>query len=328
MVHSQNTDPEKKRPLSMAIIRTARSAHRAALMALALAAGLGWHAPAFAQTKIAALVNGTPILSSEVSERQGFIRLTQRKSISSRQALDTLVDEQLLLQEAKRRGLTISEADVDERYNAIATNMKLSTVQLGQALSQGGASARTFKSNIRNQLIQRKLLPALVKAKSTVSEQEIAAAMMERKQKGESRSYRFVLQQMVFVVPAGSSPAYAAQRKNEAEAFRKRVNSCDAAVSGARGMRDVAAKPQVIRLSAQLSSAMRDQMAGMSPGQTMPVQQSESGMEFVVLCDKKEAPDDTAMRQEIQNELTGKATEDEGDKLLADLKKKALIQYR
>jgi peptidyl-prolyl cis-trans isomerase SurA len=299
---------------------------RAGLAALALLACIGWTAPASAQTRISALVNQMPITSVQVAERQAFVRLTQRKNISNREALDLLIDELLVQQEGKRRGVTIPDSDVEERFSAIAGNMNLSTAQLGQALSQSGASARTFKDNIRSQLLQRKLASSLVRASQ--KDMDISKLMAERKQKGDVHSYRFVLQQIVFVVPAGSSSGYAAQRKNEAEALRRRVNSCDGAVAAIKGMRDVAAKPQVIRMSAQLPSGMRDEMAKLTPGQTMQVSQSDAGMEFLIVCDKKNAPDDNALRQEIQAELMGEQGKDEVQKFVTDLRKKSQILYR
>ncbi|MGQ4273355.1 SurA N-terminal domain-containing protein [Terrihabitans sp. B22-R8] len=305
----------------------ARTLLLAGFAAAALVALPGGH-EAHAQTRIKALVNQTPITTTEISERQAFVKITQRKNVSAKEALETLIDEQLIQQEAKRRGLTISDGDVDERFNAIAGNMKLSSAQLGQALSQAGASSRTFKENIRTQLIQRKLIPALIKAKSGVSEKDIAAQMMERKQSGQAQSFRYVLQQIVFVVPQGSSQAYTAQRRNQAEAFRKQVSSCDQAVASARQIRDVAAKPRVIRMSAQLPGNLRDEMAKLSPGKTMPVTPGSSGLEFVVVCEKKDAPDDTALRQEIQNELAGEQSKGESEKFVSDLRRKALIQYR
>lgn len=308
-------------------IRSARRAARTAVAALAVAAALTAAQPALAQTRIAAVVNGTPITSTQANERRAFIKITQRKDITARAALDLLIDEELIKQEAKKRSVNVSDSEVEQRFTAIAGNMKLSTDQLGQALAQSGASSRTFKDNIRSQLVQRKLVTARLRT-TGVAEKDIAAQMLERKQKGEDKSYRFVLQQIVFVVPQGSGAPVVARRQAEAEGLRKRVTGCEQALSAARQIRDVAAKSPTIRMSGQLPATMRETLEKMPVGGTLPSSQNDQGIEFVILCEKKEAPDDNALRSEIQNEIAGELTKPEADKYTAELRKKAVIQYR
>jgi peptidyl-prolyl cis-trans isomerase SurA len=307
--------------------RSARRAARAAVAALVLTAAVAGIQPASAQTRIAALVNGTPITSTEVNERRAFIKITQHKDVAARAALDLLIDEELIKQEAKRRSINVSDSDVDQRFTSIAANMKLSTDQLGQALAQSGASSRTFKDNIRSQLVQRKLVTARMRT-TGVAEKDIAAQMAERKQRGDDRSFRYVLQQIVFVVPQGSGAPVVAKRHAEAESLRGRVKSCEQAVAGAKQIRDVAAKAPVIRMSGQLPATMRETLGKLPVGGTLPSSQNEQGVEFVVLCEKKDAPDDTALRNEIQTEIASELTKPEADKYTAELRKRALIQYR
>ena len=140
---------------------------------------------ASAQTSIVALVNNTPITSTEVSERRALIRLTQKKNLDARQALDQLIDSTLLFQEAKRRQITIPEADVDQRFAGIAANTKLGVDKLGQVLAQAGASTRAFKSEIRSGLLQRKMMGMLARTATGISEKEIAAGITAKKSEGE-----------------------------------------------------------------------------------------------------------------------------------------------
>ncbi len=304
--------------------RTRRLGAAAALLAVA---GL-WHGPASAQTKIVALVNNTPITSTEVSERRALIRLTQKKNLDARQALDQLIDHTLLLQEARRRQITIPDADVDQRYAGVAASSKLGVEKLGMALSQAGASVRAFKAEIRSGLLQRKMMGMLARTATGISEKEIAAGITAKKSEGEGASFRYTMQQVVFISTKGSTPAQINQRKTEAEGLRRRVQDCAQAASIAKELRDVAVKPPVMRLSAQLPTPFRDQLAALKVGQSTKPEANELGVEVIFICDKQETTDDSALRTEVQNELVLETGKDEVQKFVADLRKRALIIYK
>lgn len=298
-----------------------------AWLAAALIAGACMGAPAFAQVSIVALVNNTPITTIEVSERRAIIRLTKRKEISAKQALDQLIDQHLLFQEATRRGITIPDSDVDPRINAIAANAKLTPEQLGKALAQAGASTRAFRAEIRAGLLRQKLSSMLSRLATGISEKEIAAGITAKKSDGGT-VYRYEMQQIVFVTPKGASPALISQRRNEAENLRRRIKSCDQAISIAKELRDVATKPPVVRLSSQLPASFREQIGALKVGQSTKADPGELGVEIIVLCNKQETQDDTGLRAEVQKELIQEQGQAEVDKFVADLRKRALVIYK
>ena len=298
----------------------------AALFAAAFA--LAAPGPAAAQTKIVALVNNTPITSTEVAERKVVVRLTQKKQIGDKEALDQLINMNLLFQEANRLRVNVTDAEVEQRVNAIAANAKFSVDQLGKALSQSGASLRGFRMDIRSSLLQRRLMGLLSRKATGISEKEIAAGITAKKSEGDAAAYRYTMQQIVFVSPKGSSAAQVNQRKSEAESLRRRIKDCDQAAALAKELRDVAVKPPVTRLSAQLPNGFRDQLAGLKIGQSTKAEQNELGVEIIVICDKQETVDDSALRTEVQNELAMEQGKGEVDKFVADLRKRALIIYK
>lgn len=288
----------------------------------------GFCGHAAAQTSIVALVNNTPITSTEVSERRAVIRLTKKKDITTKQALEQLIDQHLLLAEAKKRTITISDEEVQKRFEAVGAGSKLSADQLGKALSQAGASSRAFKAEIRDGLLRRKIGSMLSRLATGISEKDIAAGITAKKSEGDAVSYRYRIQQIVFVTPKGASPAQINQRRQEAENFRRRIQSCEQAVSLVKELRDVAAKPEVMRVSSQLSSAFRDQIATVKVGESMKAEPGELGVEVLVLCDKQETVDDSALRTEVQSELVKEQSSAEIEKFIADARKRAMIIYR
>lgn len=283
---------------------------------------------ASAQTSIVALVNNTPITSTEVSERRAVVRLMKKQNVGARAALDQLIDQQLLFAEANRRQVKIPDADVESRYNAVGANAKLNSTQLAQALSQAGASPRAFKAEIRFSLLERRIMGMLARTATGVSEKEIAAGITAKKSAGDTAAYRYLMQQVVFVTQKSATPAQVNQRKNEAEGFRRRVTDCAQAITLARELRETAVKPQVTRLSAQLPGDFRDQLAALKIGQTTKPDPTPLGVEVIVICDKQEVADDSGLRNEVQAQLTQETGKTEIDKFIADLRKRALIIYK
>jgi peptidyl-prolyl cis-trans isomerase SurA len=299
------------------------------LGALTLLAATGISAaPVRAQTSIVALVNNTPITSTEVAERRAVMRLTKKTDLTPRVALDQLIDQNLLIAEANRRQIKITDAEVDARYNGIATQSKLSVEKLGQALAQAGASSRAFKNEIRSSILQRKLMGALVRTATGISEQEIAAGITAKKNEGEGAAYRYSMQQIVFITQKNATPAQINQRKNEAEGFRRRVADCTQAVTVAKELSETAVKTPVVRLSAQLPSSFRDQFAALKVGESTKPDPTPLGVEVIFICDKQEVADDSGLRNDVQAELAQEQGKGEVEKFIADLRKRALIIYK
>lgn len=80
-------------------------------------------APAFAAT--AASVNGVAIDDRDVAARVQLMKL--EGGGSSAKALDALITEQIQMQEATRLGITVSDQQVDDAFQQVARNVKLST---------------------------------------------------------------------------------------------------------------------------------------------------------------------------------------------------------
>lgn len=297
-------------------------------LVLAVMAAASWQAPARAQTSIVAIVDGTPITSTEVSERQVVVRLTRKQQISRKEALEQVIDMYVLRQEAKRRQISIPESDVEQRFAGVAAGSKMTPEQLEKALLQAGASGRGLKAEIRSGLMQRKLMGMLTRLSTGISEKEIAAGITAKRSEGEGTAYRYTMQQIVFVTPKDASAGQVNQRTSEAEALRRRVKSCDQAVATAKELRDVAIKPPIVRNSAQLPSAFRDMLAGMKVGQSTKAEKTDHGVEIIVICEKEATVDDSALRNEVQAELTREQGKDEVEKFVAGLRRRTAIVYK
>ncbi|MBN9027840.1 MAG: SurA N-terminal domain-containing protein [Rhizobiales bacterium] len=224
------------------------------LPAIAIALGLAsasLPATAFAQAAVRATVNDQAITSYDVSQRIKLMKLFHQPS-GDKAVLDDMIDETLLDQVAKRRGMSVPDSAVEERFNGIAKQVKLPPAQFAKALSSQGVQADTLRKFLRAQMMSGMVIKARARS-IKVSEADVQAQIEKQGINTENATIKeFKLQQIVFVVPKGSSPGFVGQRQREAEAFRKRFAGCDGSLAQAKAMKGVVVLNMGRRDSAQV----------------------------------------------------------------------------
>ncbi|MGB7100483.1 MAG: peptidylprolyl isomerase, partial [Xanthobacteraceae bacterium] len=87
---------------------------REAVAAALLVAALTLAVPSVAcAQQVVVFVNGTPITNLDVEHRAKFIQLSTKKVTSRKEALDSLIDEILEVNEAKRFSIDVPDSEVD-----------------------------------------------------------------------------------------------------------------------------------------------------------------------------------------------------------------------
>jgi len=111
----------------------------------------------FAQdsTKIAAVVGDEVILESDVEQFQTEYSQTVQQTIPRDQAIDMLIQEELILEKANKEGIEVTDSDVDRRLNEAIKNVTSqfpSYDQFLQALKSQGLTLEQLKSQYREQI--------------------------------------------------------------------------------------------------------------------------------------------------------------------------------
>src|SRR4029079_5714797 len=111
------------------------------LIAIMLAAVivLGLSSTARAQ-QVVAFVNGQPITSLDVDHRAKFMQLSTKKVPTRKEVLNSTINEILEVNEARRFGMTLPDAEVDKAFAGAAPRMGADAQRLTQALTGAGAS--------------------------------------------------------------------------------------------------------------------------------------------------------------------------------------------
>jgi len=110
---------------------------------------------------IAATVNGSPISRWSV--------IKQLEKTGGKQTLDSLVTKELLLQEAKKKKITVSEQEINQEISKIEASVKKQGGTLDQALKAQGMTRVDFKEQVKLQKTLEKMFTDQLK----VTEKEI-----------------------------------------------------------------------------------------------------------------------------------------------------------
>ncbi len=158
------------------------------LAALCVMAPAAAHAQKDAMS-IAAVVNQDAISEIDVRDRlrlilasSGLPDTPEMRQKALGQVLDSLVDEQIKMQEAARNSLTVTQEEIDKAFTTIAGNNKLTPEQFAGALQQQGIARNTLDRQIKAQLAWTKVVQKVVRPQVTVSANDVAA-MKDRMRK-------------------------------------------------------------------------------------------------------------------------------------------------
>ena len=110
---------------------------------------------------VAALVNGRPIsrlrVVTELEKRQGL------------GVLDSIITEELIKQEARKKGIKISSKDIDTEIKSIEDSLKSQKQTLDEILKAQGMTKKDLRKNIEIQ----KMIEKLLADKYTVTDEEV-----------------------------------------------------------------------------------------------------------------------------------------------------------
>jgi len=279
---------------------------------------------------LAARVNGDPVTTKQLDAAVAKLKIanpqifTANSGISTAQIrstlLDELVNERLIMQEAKNRGVSVTDAQVNQQVDAIKKQYS-SASQFNAILQQQGYTLESLKTQLQYQLaaqgIAKKLVP-----ENSISAKDIQTYYDEHK--GD------------FIVAAGkqvsqikfalSDPAKAAdvlkQLKGGASfTTLAQKNSADA-VSAARGG-DLGWTPMTPPLDKTLQEAVNK----LGKGEISDVIKSSAGLFILKVTNTREASAQSLdeAKTTIQATLLNTKRNGASQNLLTELRKKAKI---
>lgn len=139
---------------------------------------------ATAEVRIAAVVNDDVVTVQELLERLDFVVATSGLPQDERtrqrlapQVLRTYIDETLQLQEARRLGIGVTEAEIDRALDDLARRNGLTPQQFRAWFAERRLSLATLRRQIRAQLAWARVVRQVLQPRVVVSREQIDLAL-------------------------------------------------------------------------------------------------------------------------------------------------------
>jgi peptidyl-prolyl cis-trans isomerase SurA len=250
---------------------------------------------------IIAVVNSDLVTAGELQQRIDRMRaaLSGRGGAPApvteamrEQALESLIEERVLITYARDSGTRVDDAEVDRAVQSVATQNKLTLDQLRERLSVEGIDFARFRSSLRDQILLERVREREVIQRTRVSDADIDKYLAERNAVSE-RDSELNIAQILIPVPEGAGPELLDERKARAEAALTRVRGGEDFATVAREVSEDSNRASGgeigMRPTNRLPDAFVAQVAALKPGEVSPtLLRSGAGWHVLKLIDRRD----------------------------------------
>ncbi|MEO8525408.1 MAG: peptidylprolyl isomerase [Caldimonas sp.] len=270
----------------------------AALVTLALSLA-ATHGLAQTADYIVAVVNQELVTAAEVQQRVDRAREEAARSrtplpppnVLRKQAIDQLIDERVLITNARDSGVRVDEAEIDRAVGNVAIQNQLTTAQLRDRLRNEGVDYAKFRENVKDQMMVERVREREVASRIKVSDADIDALLEQRRASGAG--LQFNIGQILVTVPEGASVAVVAERRERALAALKRVRAGEDFATVARELSEDSNRAQGGEIGTRPADRLPDlfvkAVSPLKSGEIVPeVLRSGAGFHILKLIERKE----------------------------------------
>ena len=294
--------------------------------------------------RVAAVVNGDPVLLSELQERAGgeWRRVQSMQPGAERDqararvlqaALDQMVAERLLEAEAKDLGVEAADAQVDAAIEDIKRKNHLNDEQLDRALAEQGLDRPTFRRQLRRDIEAFRILEMKVKARIKVTDEDVRSWYQAHPK--EFASDERVRVRHIFVpVPAGAGAAEEAGARAQGDLILERLRGGEdfAAVARQASKGPSAAEGGDLGFVKRgtIQPELEKAAFALEVGQVSALIRTKSGYHLLKVEERRSAgaaPLDE-VKDAIRDRLSSERVESYRAQYLAELRKEAVVEVR
>jgi len=291
----------------------------------------------FAQTGdyIVAVVNQELVTASEVQQRLARVSEEAARNKSTlpplpalrKQVLDSLIDERVLVTNARENGARVDDAEIDRAVANVATQNQMTLPQLRERLRQEGIPFAKFRENIRDQIMVERVREREVVSRIKVSDAEIDE-LIEKRRASAGAGAQINVAQILVTVPDGAADGVVAERRARAEAALKRVRGGEDFATVAREISEDSNRAQGGEMGLRPADRLPDLFAravqGLKPGEITPTPiRSGAGFHILKLVDRKDSAAFTVEQSRVRHILLRPSPE-----LSAEAAGRRLVQFK
>jgi len=281
--------------------------------------------------RIVAEVNAEIITMSELQnmaktfEAQSGVKPTgPDEKKMQREMLEALIDRKLAKAEAERRGIKLSDKELDEAMTRFKKRSNIPDDEtLAKGLSQAGLSLKEFKQQIADQMIQERLLSGVVGSKVVVNEAEVRRLYDEKFKKGLTQVHLITLK---LPYPSGATSQQKEAARQQAETI---INAVKRGESFAAAAGKLSLSPTDVGFVSQgdLDPRLAEYLGQLKPKEVAPVETPE-GFQLIQMVGRRSG--EARSFEEVAPEIRRMLTQQDMEKYFSDwvktLREKAHIK--
>lgn len=178
------------------------------------------------EDRIVAVVNNDVVTLSELEEETQFF-MKRIESVppgadqqtivreTRKAALNQLINELLIEQEARRLGITAADDEVERTVRKILKDRNISLEKFSEGIARDGETLEAYAREVRQYLLRMKIMSQEIKPKIAVAEKEIGEYYRKHLDQYEGKE-AVRISQILFILPKGSDDQKKAELKRQA----------------------------------------------------------------------------------------------------------------
>ena len=278
--------------------------------------------------RVVAVVNEDVITMSDVNEegKAFFQKITEQAPADElasalrrarEDVLNGLIDKKLIAQEAARQKVTVADEELDAAFKQMSANNKMSPEQFRDQLKRIGMTEPVYRENLRNQILQSKLLNYEVRSKIIITD-DMVLDYYDTHYTNQVAEGGYYLLQMGFVAKKESRDSGKPDAAAKLDA-KKRAERVHELVKNGQDFSTLAKKFSELPSAAdggnigtfqkeEMAEYMRTAVTALTPGEVSQVVETPDGYQFFKLLSSQDggivvqAPYDS-VKEEIKRQL-------------------------
>ncbi|WP_020411510.1 MULTISPECIES: peptidylprolyl isomerase [Microbulbifer] len=288
--------------------------------------------------RVVAVVDEDVVMASELAQRLNTIASQiQAQQVQAppievlrRQVLEQLIVERLQLQMASRAGVTISESELDQAIARVQQNASVSPEEFRQRLRADGMTIKSFRQQVRQELMIRRVEQGSVNRRIQITDQDIDNFL--RSKEGEFwKSPQFELGHILIPISSSAPSSEVTQAREKAEELaeqaREGTDFRRLAIANSAGQNALAGGDLGWRKTVELPTLFADALNGLKVGDVTEPFRSDAGFHLLKIHAQKGANEQLVEQTKVRHILLKPSailTDDEAYNKLIAMREEAM----
>lgn len=294
--------------------------------------------------RIVAIVNEDIITLSELKEafapyRERLERTTPEAERpgaiqeAMRFLLDRLINNKLMEQQAKKKGVVVRDDEVMGYISRLLENKKMTLPEFIKSLADSGATFERYKEDLRADMLRNRLIRREIQTKIVISEEEIGEFYQKHREDYEGKE-AVRLKQILLSLPPGASEGKEEELRKLAEQIRGRLEKGEPFELVAEQLPPGSATHAGVDLGfierGNMHAEVEEVAFSLPVGKVSPIIKSPAGFHLIMVTEKKGAGIKplSEVRTEILQKIEEKKMIERFDQWIEEYRKMSIIEIR